>query len=220
MSALFNVKMTKRTKLIIDRLREKYPDAECTLNFGGDPWRLLVMGILSAQCKDERVNIVCEGLFDRFPDCAAMSEADVNEVEEYIKPCGLYRTKAGNIVRASKMIMDVFGGKVPENMDDLTSLPGVGRKIGNLMLGDCFGKPGIVTDTHCIRICGRLGFYSEELKDPYKIETVLTKAIPYEERASFCHRIVDFGREICTARSPKCGECMFADICGHGKETK
>ena len=203
----------KRLSAIVDRLKEIYPEAECALHYGGDPWRLLVMGRLSAQCTDARVNIVCEELFKRFPDAMSMASAELSEIEEIIKPCGLYRMKADNIREASRMLITDFGGELPDNMDDLLRLPGVGRKIANLLLGDIFGKEAIVCDTHCIRICGRLGMYPESEKDPTKIEGILRGLIDMKEGSDFCHRIVLFGREICTARSPLCHSCPMKDLC-------
>ena len=203
----------KRLSAIVDRLKEIYPEAECALHYGGDPWRLLVMGRLSAQCTDARVNIVCEELFRRFPDAPSMANAPLAEIEEIIKPCGLYRMKADNIREASRMLITDFGGELPDNMDDLLRLPGVGRKIANLLLGDIFGKEAIVCDTHCIRICGRLGMYPESEKDPTKIEGILRGLIDMKEGSDFCHRIVFFGREICTARSPACHSCPMKDLC-------
>lgn len=203
----------KRLAAIVDRLKELYPEAECALHYGGDPWRLLVMGRLSAQCTDARVNIVCEELFRRFPDAPSMANAPLAEIEEIIKPCGLYRMKADNIREASRMLITDFGGELPDNMDDLLRLPGVGRKIANLLLGDIFGKEAIVCDTHCIRICGRLGMYPESEKDPTKIEGILRGLIDMKEGSDFCHRIVLFGREICTARSPLCHSCPMKDLC-------
>lgn len=203
----------KRLGAIVDRLKEIYPEAECALHYGGDPWRLLVMGRLSAQCTDARVNIVCEELFRRFPDAPSMANAPLAEIEEIIKPCGLYRMKADNIREASRMLITDFGGELPDNMDDLLRLPGVGRKIANLLLGDIFGKEAIVCDTHCIRICGRLGMYPESEKDPTKIEGILRGLIDMKEGSDFCHRIVLFGREICTARSPACHSCPMKDLC-------
>ena len=213
----------KRLGAIVDRLKELYPDAECALHYGGDPWRLLVMGRLSAQCTDARVNIVCEELFRRFPDAISMASAELSEIEEIIKPCGLYRMKADNIREASRMLITDFGGELPDNMDDLLRLPGVGRKIANLLLGDIFGKEAIVCDTHCIRICGRLGMYPESEKDPTKIESILRGLIDMKEGSDFCHRIVLFGREICGARSPMCDSCPLSDLCQkyikeHGKD--
>lgn len=203
----------KRLSLIVERLKEIYPEAECALHYGGDPWKLLVMGRLSAQCTDARVNIVCEELFTRFPTAKAMAEGDIREIEEIVKPCGLYRMKADNIKEASAMLVRDFGGVLPDTMDKLLLFPGVGRKIANLLLGDVFGKEAIVCDTHCIRICGRLGMYPEKEKDPTKIEKILRELIDLKEGSDFCHRIVIFGREICTARSPMCKECPMSDLC-------
>ena len=203
----------KRLSLIVERLKEIYPNSECALHYDGDPWKLLVMGRLSAQCTDARVNIVCEELFRRFPDAESMANGDISEIEEIVKPCGLYRMKADNIREASRMLITDFGGQLPDNMDDLLKLPGVGRKIANLLLGDIFGKEAIVCDTHCIRICGRLGMYSEKEKDPTKIEKILRELMDLKEGSDFCHRIVFFGREICTARSPMCESCPLGDLC-------
>jgi len=209
----------KRLSLIVERLKEIYPEAECALHYGGDPWKLLVMGRLSAQCTDARVNIVCEELFRRFPTAQAMAEGDLNEIEEIVKPCGLYRMKADNIREASRMLITEFGGQLPDNMDDLLRLPGVGRKIANLLLGDIFGKEAIVCDTHCIRICGRLGMYPEKEKDPTKIEKILRELIDLKEGSDFCHRIVLFGRETCTARAPMCNSCPMSDLCAKWEKT-
>lgn len=203
----------KRLSLIVERLKEIYPTAECALHYDGDPWKLLVMGRLSAQCTDARVNIVCEELFKRFPDAEAMANGDITEIEEIVKPCGLYRMKADNIREASRILITDFDGRLPDNMDDLLRLPGVGRKIANLLLGDVFGKEAIVCDTHCIRICGRLGMYPEKEKDPTKIEKILRELIDLKEGSDFCHRIVLFGRETCTARSPMCHSCPLSDLC-------
>lgn len=203
----------RRLSLIVERLKEIYPDAECALHYGGDPWKLLIMGRLSAQCTDARVNIVCEELFRRFPDALSMAEGDIREIEEIIKPCGLYRMKADNIKTASQMLVTDFGGELPDNMEDLLRLPGVGRKIANLLLGDIFGKEAIVCDTHCIRICGRLGMYPEKEKDPTKIERILRELIDLKEGSDFCHRIVLFGRETCTARGPMCDSCRLSHLC-------
>lgn len=194
-------------------LKEKYPVAECALKYDGDPWKLLVMGRLSAQCTDARVNEVCKELFAKFPNAEAMAAGDIAEIEEIVKPCGLYRMKADNIKAASRMLVSEFGGELPSTMDELLLLPGVGRKIANLLLGDIFGKEAIVCDTHCIRICGRLGMYPENLKDPTKIEKILSELIDRKEGSDFCHRIVIFGREVCTARSPMCTDCTLSGIC-------
>ena len=203
----------KRLSDIIERLKEIYPSAECALEYGNDPWKLLVMGRLSAQCTDARVNIVCKELFAKYPNSRAMAEADVKEIEKIVRPCGLYRTKAENIKSASLIIEEKHGGKIPSDMDELLLLPGVGRKIANLILGDAFGKDAIVCDTHCIRICGRLGMYKEELRDAVKIEFILRELMDTSEGSDFCHRIVTFGREVCTARSPSCEKCPLADLC-------
>ena len=203
----------RRLSLIVERLKEIYPDAECALNYEGDPWKLLVMGRLSAQCTDKKVNQVCVELFERFPDAEAMANAELEDIEKIIKPCGLYRMKADNIREASRMLLTDFGGQLPDNMDELLKLPGVGRKIANLLLGDVFGKEAIVCDTHCIRICGRLGMYPEKEKDPTKIENILRDLIDMKEGSDFCHRIVLFGRETCTARSPQCHICPMNDLC-------
>ena len=208
-------KKGKRERLaqIISRLKDVYPSAVCALEYEGDAWKLLVMGRLSAQCTDARVNIVCKELFAKYPNSRAMSEADINDIEEIIRPCGLFRTKAESIKSASVIIEEKYGGRIPDTMDELIELPGVGRKIANLILGDVFGKDAIVCDTHCIRICGRLGMYSEELKDATKIEFILRDLMDVSEGSDFCHRIVTFGREICTARSPSCEVCPLSDLC-------
>lgn len=217
--------MNKREKIVlaakvVKRLEEIYPDAECALEYGGDPWKLLVMGRLSAQCTDARVNVVCHELFSAFPTALDMAEGNIEEIERIVKPCGLFRMKADNIKEASRMLISDFGGRVPDNMDDLLKLPGVGRKIANLLLGDIYGKPSIVCDTHCIRICGRLGFYPENLKDPLKIEKILKELIEPEKGSDFCHRIVIFGREVCSARTPRCQECPLYDLCRRGRGSK
>lgn len=213
--------MTKKEKKarlakICTRLAEIYPAAECALEYDGDPWRLLVMGRLSAQCTDARVNIVCRDLFARFPTAEAMADGDLAEIEEIVKPCGLYRMKAQNIKDASVMLVRDFGGVLPSDMDSLLKFPGVGRKIANLLIGDVFGLPAVVCDTHCIRICGRFGMYPESLKDPNKIEVILRELLPDGDGADFCHRIVLFGRETCTARGYNCGVCPLSDLCAHG----
>ena len=217
--------MTKKEKrelfaLVGERLAERYPEAECALHYGGDPWRLLVMGRLSAQCTDARVNLVCEELFRVFPTPESMAEGDLSVIEEIVRPCGLYKVKASNIKDASIMLVRDFGGALPDTMDGLLRFPGVGRKIANLLLGDIFGAPAIVCDTHCIRICGRLGAYPESEKNPEKIERILSQIINPERGADFCHRIVWFGREVCTARSPRCEECPLSDLCPHNLREK
>ena len=203
----------KRLSDIVERLKTVYPEATCALEYGGDAWRLLVMGRLSAQCTDARVNIVCRELFSKYPDAESMANGDIDEIERIIKPCGLYRMKAQNIKDFSEMLVYKFGGVMPYSMDELLTFPGVGRKIANLIIGDVFGLPAVVCDTHCIRICGRLGMYPETLKNPEKIEKILTGLIDPKEGADFCHRIVNFGRDVCTARAPRCHECPLTDLC-------
>lgn len=203
----------ERLGLIVDRLKEVYPDAACALEYGSDPWRLLVMGRLSAQCTDARVNEVSRELFRLYPTASDMAKAPLADIEKVIKPCGLYRMKAKNIKDASAMLLSDYGGILPKKMEELLKLPGVGRKIANLLIGDIYGLPAVVCDTHCIRICGRLGMYPESLKDPYKTELILTELIDPSEGPDFCHRIVLFGRDTCSARSPKCKECPLSDLC-------
>jgi endonuclease-3 len=207
----------ERMARIVEILEGIYPDAVCALEFGGEPWRLMVMGRLSAQCTDARVNIVCRELFEKIPTLEAMADAPLEEIENIIRPCGLFRTKAESIKNACIMLRDDFGGVLPDNMEDLLKLPGVGRKIANLLLGDIYKKPAIVADTHCIRICGRLGFYPETLKDAHKVEKALVKITAPEKQSDFCHRIVNFGRDVCTARSPKCESCPLRELCKHFK---
>ena len=211
-------KAEKRIRLakIVARLKEIYPDAECALEYGGNPWRLLVMARLSAQCTDARVNIVSRELFEKFPTAEAMAEANLSEIEEIIKPCGLYKMKAKNIKDASEILIKEYGGELPQKMEELLKLPGVGRKIANLLIGDVFALPAIVCDTHCIRICGRFGMYPEREKNPDKVEKILRTLIDLNEGSDFCHRIVIFGREICTARNPSCAECPLMELCEHG----
>ena len=203
---------------VVERLKQVYPTSVCALEYGGDPWKLLVMGRLSAQCTDARVNIVSKELFEKFPDALSMAEGDISEIEKIVKPCGLYRMKADNIREASRMLITEFGGRIPDTMEELLRLPGVGRKIANLLLGDIYKKPAIVCDTHCMRICARLGFYAEGLKDPVKIEKILRELIAPEEGSDFCHRIVFFGREYCSARAPRCESCPLFDLCKKGGE--
>ncbi len=213
--------MTKKEKrellsAIVERMKNIYPESVCALEYEGDPWKLMVMGRLSAQCTDARVNIVCRELFSVFPTARDMAYGDISEIERIVKPCGLYRMKASSIKEASRMLVENYGSSLPDTMDELLKLPGVGRKIANLLLGDVFGKPCVVCDTHCMRICGRFGMYKEDLRDPDKIEKILLELLPYGEGSDFCHRIVNFGREVCTARSPRCTECPISDLCKHG----
>ena len=204
----------ERLYLVGRELEKLYPQAECALQYGGDGWKLLVMGRLSAQCTDERVNKVSLRLFAKYPSAEAMANADISELYEIVKPCGLYRMKGDSIKAASAIIVEKYGGRIPDTMEELLSLPGVGRKIANMLLGDLYRQPCIVADTHCIRIMGRLGMYPESEKDPTKVESVLKKLIwdPYEG-SDLCHRIVLFGREYCTARSPRCDECPLFGLC-------
>ena len=207
----------ERLAKIVSRLKEIYPDAVCALEYEGDAWRLLVMARLSAQCTDARVNIVSRELFKRFPDAKSMADGELSEIEEIIKPCGLFRMKAKNIKDASALLVSEYDGKLPADMDELLKFPGVGRKIANLLLGDYYGLPSIVCDTHCIRICARFGMYPEKEKNPDKVEKILRSLIDLNEGSDFCHRIVIFGREICTARNPSCATCPLAELCEHKK---
>lgn len=203
----------KRALEATERLKKLYPDAACSLEYSGEPWKLLVMGRLSAQCTDARVNLTCRELFSRFPTSKALAEADLSEIEELIRPCGLYRVKASDIKAECALLENKYGGKLPDTMEELLTFPGVGRKIANLLLGDIFGKPGIVADTHCIRICGRLGFYPETQKDPLKTEKTMSALIEAREQSDFCHRLVLFGRDTCRAKAPGCESCPLSDIC-------
>lgn len=208
----------ERMALIIEELKKIYPEAVCALEFEGAPWKLLVMGRLSAQCTDARVNIVCRELFARFPTCESLAAASYEEIENIIRPCGLYRTKAKSIKDACVMLLEEYGGVLPCDMDELLKLPGVGRKIANLLLGDIYHMPAIVADTHMIRICGRFGMYPEKLKDPHKVEITMSELVEPDEQSDLCHRIVQFGRDVCSARSPKCAECPIAHLCEKGRK--
>ena len=210
----------ERMAQIVEELKLLYPAAECALEYQGEGWKLLVMGRLSAQCTDKRVNQVCQTLFDRFPTCRALADGDLREIEEIVRSCGLYRTKAANIKEACRILCDSFGGVVPQDMDVLLTFPGVGRKIANLLRGDLYHLPAIVADTHCIRIMGRLGMYPESQKDPVKVERSLEPLIPREEQSDLCHRIVQFGRDVCTARAPRCDVCPLTAHCLHYEKAK
>ena len=197
---------------VISRLKKEYPDADCTLDYD-DAWKLLVSVRLAAQCTDARVNIVVEKLYEKFPDVDALADAPVEEIEAIVKPCGLGHSKARDISACMKILRDKYQGKVPDDFDELLSLPGVGRKSANLVMGDVFGKPAIVTDTHCIRLVNRMGLV-DGIKEPAKVEKELWKIIPPEEGSDFCHRLVYHGREVCTARThPYCEKCCISDIC-------
>ena len=215
--------MTKKEKKqriaeIIVELKKIYPEAVCALEFDGEPWKLLVMGRLSAQCTDARVNIVCKELFAKFPTCEALAKASYEEIEEIIRPCGLFRTKAQSIKDACVMLIDEYNGELPDDMDELLKFPGVGRKIANLLLGDIFHKPAIVADTHMIRICGRFGMYPQNLKDPHKVEIIMSELVEPNEQSDLCHRIVQFGRDVCSARAPKCTQCPISHLCEMGRK--
>ncbi len=202
----------------VQALKEEYPDARCSLTYR-TPLQLLIATRLSAQCTDARVNLVTPALFECFPDVDSFADASVEEVAEYIKSCGLYKTKSRDIVAMAQMLRDNFGGEVPDTIEQLTTLPGVGRKTANLICGDVFGKPAVVVDTHCIRITAKLGLHKET--DQKKIEMALKKLLPPEESNDFCHRLVLHGRAVCTARSPKCADCCMNGFCRTGvKELK
>lgn len=197
---------------IVERLKKEYPDAACSLDYN-QAWKLLVSVRLAAQCTDARVNVVVKGLYEKFPDVNALAEAAVADIEEIVKPCGLGRSKARDISACMKILRDKYGGKVPDDFDALLELPGVGRKSANLIMGDVFGKPAIVTDTHCIRLTNRMGLV-DGIKEPKKVEMALWKLIPPEEGSDFCHRLVYHGRDVCTARTkPFCDKCCLQDIC-------
>ena len=206
---------TKKQKLaleIIERLKQEYPDAGCTLDFD-QAWKLLVSVRLAAQCTDERVHIIVEKLFAKYPDVKSLAEADVDDIEAIVRPCGLGRSKARDISACMKILRDQYDCNVPRTFKELLALPGVGRKSANLIRGDVYGEPAIVTDTHCIRLTNRMGLV-DGIKDPKKVEMELWKIIPPEEGSDFCHRLVYHGREVCTARTnPYCDKCCLADIC-------
>ena len=197
---------------IIERLKKEYPDAGCTLDYD-HAWKLLVSVRLAAQCTDARVNVVVEKLYEKDPDVEALASAEPEEIEAIVRPCGLGKSKARDISACMRILKDQYDGKVPEDFDALLKLPGVGRKSANLIMGDVFGKPAIVTDTHCIRLTNRMGLV-DGIKEPKKVEMALWKIIPPEEGSDFCHRLVYHGRDVCTARTkPYCDRCVLADIC-------
>ena len=206
------INMTKKEKAlqICRLLEDKYPDALCSLTYSA-PHELMIAGRLSAQCTDARVNIVTKELFAKYKTIDDFANADIADVEQIVKPCGLYKTKAKSIVEMCRQINENFGGKIPQTIDELTTLSGIGRKTANLIMGDVFHKPAIVTDTHCIRICGRLGLTKNT--EPVKVEQDLLKIIPPELSSDFCHRLVLFGREVCKARGQKCEECTLKELC-------
>ena len=197
---------------VIKRLKEVYPDAGCTLEYE-EAWKLLVSVRLAAQCTDARVNVVVKGLFDKYPTVDALAAAEVSDIEAIVRPCGLGPSKARDISACMRMLRDEYGGKVPEDFNELLKLPGVGRKSANLVMGDVFGRPAIVTDTHCIRLSNRIGLV-DGITEPKKVEMALWKIVPPEEGSDLCHRLVEHGREVCTARThPHCERCVLSDIC-------
>lgn len=206
--------MTKKQRAleIIERLKKEYPDADCTLDYN-EAWKLLVSVRLAAQCTDARVNVVVKGLFEKYPSVEALADAEVSDIEDIVRPCGLGKSKARDISACMKMLRDDYDCKVPDDFNELLKLPGVGRKSANLIMGDVFKKPAIVTDTHCIRLVNRMGLV-DGIKDPKKVEMELWKIIQGEEGSDFCHRLVWHGREVCTARTtPHCERCVLEDIC-------
>ena len=197
---------------IIERLKAEYPDAECSLEYD-EAWKLLVSVRLAAQCTDERVNIIVEKLYEKYPDVKSLADADVDSIEAIVRPCGLGRSKAKDISACMKILRDQYDCQIPKTFDELLALPGVGRKSANLIMGDVFGEPAIVTDTHCIRLVNRMGLVGD-IKEPKKVEMALWKIIPPEEGNDFCHRLVYHGRAVCTARTtPYCEKCCLNDIC-------
>ena len=208
------MKTQAQISAIIEELKKLYPDAICSLDYQKD-YELLFSVRLAAQCTDARVNLVTPALFERFPTLEAFAAATPDEVGEYVRSCGFWRAKAKDIVGSAQMLLSDFGGRVPDNMDDLLRLPGVGRKTANLILGDVYGQEGYVCDTHCIRITGRLGI-TDGSKDPLKVEQQLRKVIPPEESSDFCHRMVLHGRALCMARAPQCEDCPLKELCDYG----
>ena len=203
---------------VIRRLKLAYPDAHCTLAYE-DAWQLLVSVRLAAQCTDKRVDMITPKLFERFPSVAALAAADPLEIEEIVRPCGLGPSKARDISRCMRMLHEEYQDHVPDTMEELLRLPGVGRKSANLVLGDVFGKPAIVTDTHCIRLCNRIGLV-DNIKEPARVERELWKIIPPEEGSDLCHRFVNHGREVCIARKPLCESCCLKDICRYRRQNE
>lgn len=202
-------------ELAIAELEKLYPDIECSLKYE-KPYELMFATRLAAQCTDARVNIVTKELFKKYPDLQSFADADIEELESYVKPCGLYHMKARSLKEMARQLLENFNGEVPDNMEDLLTLSGIGRKTANLVLGDVFGKPAIVTDTHCIRITGRLGLTTNT--EPAKVEKDLSKILPPEVSNHFCHQTVQFGRDVCRARNPKCKECSLNYFCEYYKQ--
>jgi len=204
--------MTKQERALkaVQILKERYPDAMCSLTYQ-EPYQLMIAVRLSAQCTDARVNIVTKPLFEKYPSLQSFADADLSELEEIVRPCGFYKNKAKSIKEASRMLLDVYHGILPDTMEELLKLPGVGRKTANLLLGDVYHKPAVVADTHFIRITGRLGLTAET--DPHKVESDLRPLLPPEESSDFCHRVVQFGRDTCQARKPRCQDCPLGAFC-------
>jgi endonuclease-3 len=207
----------ERAARAVAMLEEKYPGAQCSLIYK-KPHELMIAARLSAQCTDARVNIVTKELFQKYRTVGDFANASQADVERIIMPCGLYKTKAASIIGMCRKLMDDFGGELPDTLEKLTTLPGIGRKTANLLLGDVFGKPAYVCDTHCIRICGRLGLTTS--KDPVKTESELREILAPEKSSDFCHRLVLFGREVCKAQKPRCAECILAEICAYNNTKK
>ena len=198
---------------IVSRLERIYPEATCALEYNGEPWKLLVMGRLSAQCTDARVNTVCRELFAKYPTPQALAAGDISDIESIVYPCGLYRVKSAEIKEECRMLVEIYGGALPDTMEELLKFPGVGRKVANLLLGDICKKPAIVADTHCIRISGRLGLVSEGEKNPVKVERALSAIVEAHKQSDLCHRLVHFGRDTCRAQNPLCDKCPLCDLC-------
>ena len=208
-------KKRKRAAAVVEALEKKYPDALCSLTYR-KPHELMIAARLSAQCTDARVNLVTPVLFEKYRTIDDFAEAELSDIEEIVKPCGLYKTKAKSIIDMCREVRDRFGGQLPRTLDELTTLPGIGRKTANLLMGDIYGKPAIVADTHCIRISGRLGFATS--KDPARTERELKEIIAPEKSSDFCHRLVLFGRETCKARAPRCNGCELREFCPFEKD--
>ncbi len=198
---------------VVSRLERIYPEAICSLEYGGEPWKLLVMGRLSAQCTDERVNIVCRELFKKYPTPDALAAGDISEIERIVFPCGLYRVKSSDIKNSCRLLVDEYDGILPDTMEHLLRFPGVGRKVANLLLGDIYKKSAVVTDTHCIRISERIGLTPRGEKNPVRVERILSEIVPPKKQSDLCHRFVLFGRDTCRAKNPLCEGCPLSDIC-------
>lgn len=204
------MKLEERVQGLLDGLARLYPDAGCSLDYR-EPWQLLFSTRLAAQCTDKRVNVVAEKLYARYPTIQALADADIGELSEIVRPCGLFNTKARDLKAGAQRLTEVYDGRVPDSMEELLTIPGIGRKTANLVLSDVYGKPAVVTDTHCIRLSNRFGLC--DTKDPVKVEKRLKELIPPAEQAVYCHRCVYFGREVCTARAPSCGSCALSGYC-------